>query len=236
MMGRGCLVTGAGRGLGAALALDLLDQGATVVALSRQQKELDQLLTVAAQRGFAHKLLVQLGSTIDSECTCSAISNLVARGCELNLLVANASVFGPRELFIDSSPVEWEEALTTNMLGLSRTCRAAIPIMQKAQDAQILVIGSAIGHQQSTHASAYAVSKAMSWSFVKCLSLELAPSHIAVNEWIPGPLYTSMNPSADDLPVCRQPDDPLLLKFFRYLCQLERPMPSGQSFSFRSQP
>ena len=73
MMGRGCLVTGAGRGLGAALALDLLDQGATVVALSRQQKELDHLLTVAAQRGFAHKLIVQLGSTIDSECTCSAI-------------------------------------------------------------------------------------------------------------------------------------------------------------------
>ena len=236
MMTRGCLVTGAGRGLGAALVLDLLDQGATVVALSRQQSELDQLLTVASQRGFAHKLLVQVSSTIDSESTSSAISNLVASGCELNLLVANASVFGPRELFIDSSPDEWEEAVSTNMLGLSRTCRAAIPFMQKAQDAQILVIGSAIGHLQSSHASAYAASKAMSWSFVKCLSLELAPSQIAVNEWIPGPLYTSMNPSADDLPVCRQPDDPLLLNFFRYLCQMQSPMPSGQSFSLRSQP
>ena len=113
---------------------------------------------------------------------------------------------------------------------------AAIPAMQRAQDAQILVIGSAIGHQQSSHASAYAVSKAMAWSLVKCLSLELAPHQIAVNEWIPGPLHTSMNPAAANLPVSRQPDDPLLLNFFRYLCQMKSPMPSGQSFSLRPQP
>ena len=234
--GRGCLVTGAGRGLGAALALDLLDQGATVVALSRQQHELETLACLALERGKRPNLLLAPGSTLDPQCTSSAIALLREQGCELNLLVANASVFGPRELLIESSPEAWEDAVTTNVLGLSRCCRAAIPAMQQAQDAQILVIGSAIGHQQSSHASAYAVSKAMAWSLVKCLSLELAPLEIAVNEWIPGPLHTRMNASADSLPYCRQPDDPLLLNFFRYLCQMQSPMPSGQSFSFRPQP
>ena len=52
MAARGCLVTGAGRGLGAALALDLLDQGATVVALSRQPTELEQLALRASERGL----------------------------------------------------------------------------------------------------------------------------------------------------------------------------------------
>ena len=236
MVGRGCLVTGAGRGLGAALVLDLLNQGATVVAVSRQQTELEQLRLLASERGIGSNLLVEVGSTLDAQCTTSAISQLMDRGCELNLLVANASVFGPRELLIESSPEAWEEAVTTNVFGLTRSCRAAVPALQQAHDAQILVIGSAIGHQQSSHATAYAVSKAMSWSLVKCLSLELAPAHIAVNEWIPGPLHTSMNPSAGALSVCRQPDDPLVLNFFRYLCQMKSPMPSGQSFSLRPQP
>ena len=236
MSGRGCLVTGAGRGLGAALVLDLLDQGATVVALSRQHSELEQLACLASERGSGSNLLVEVGSTLDPQCTSSAISHLNVRGCELNLFVANASVFGPRELLIESSLEAWEDAVTTNVLGLSRSCRAAIPALQRAQDAQILVIGSAIGHKQSSHDSAYAVSKAMAWSLVKCLSLELASAQIAVNEWIPGPLHTSMNPSAGDLPLCRQPDDPLVLNFFRYLCQMKCPMPSGQSFSLRPQP
>ena len=231
MAGRGCLVTGAGRGLGAALALDLLDQGATVVALSRQQKELEQLDCLASERGMGHNLLLEVGSTLNPQCTSSAITQLQARGCDLNLLVANAAVYGPNQLLIESSPESWEEAVTTNVMGLSRSCRAAIPALQQAQDAQILVIGSAIGHRQISHSSAYAVSKAMAWSFVKCLSLELAPAQIAVNEWIPGPLRTSMNPSGS-----REPDDPLVLNFFRFLCGMKAPMPSGQSFSLRPQP
>ena len=162
---------------------------------------------------------------MDPQCTSAAIAQLQERGCELNLLVANASVFGPRELLIESSPEAWEDAVITNVLGLSRCCRAAIPAMQQAKEAQILVIGSAIGHQQSSHASAYAVSKAMAWSLVKCLSLELAPARIAVNEWIPAVAHQHESRCRQP-PVCRQPDDPLLLNFFRYLCQMQWPCPA----------
>ena len=236
LLGQGCLVTGAGRGLGAALVLDLLAQGAVVVALSRQREELEALQRIASDRALPGRLLLQEGSTMEAQHTQSAIAQLQAQGCTLKLLVANAAVFGPRELLLEAPVEAWEAAVIRNVLGLSRCCRAAIPALAEASNAQILVIGSAIGHQQSSHASAYAVSKAMAWSLVKCLSLELAPLKIAVNEWIPGPLHTSMNPVAESLPVCREPDDPMVLGLFRYLCQLQSPMPSGQSFSLRPQP
>ena len=233
---RGCVVTGAGRGLGASLVLDLLAQGAKVAAISRQNFELQQLKARACDVGLEKNLFLEVGSTLDPHSTLNAISLLNDHGCGLNLLVANASVFGPRDSFLDCSSQDWEESILTNIFGLSRSVRAAIPALRRSSNAQIIVIGSAIGHTYSSHASAYAVSKAMAWSLVKCLSLELASAQIAVNEWIPGPLNTTMNPAAANLPVCRQPDDPLLLNFFRYLCHMQSPMPSGQSFSFRPHP
>ena len=236
LLNQGCLVTGAGRGLGASLALDLLSQGASVAAISRQQRELEQLRYRAFDEGLDPNLFLEVGSTLDTQSTLNAISQLNDHGCDLNLLVANASVFGPRQTFVDCSIQEWEEAVSTNIFGLARCIKAAIPALRTASFSQIVVIGSAMGHRHSSHATAYAASKAMSWSFVKCLSEELAPFGIAVNEWIPGPLHTSMNTAAATLPECRQPDDKLLLDFFRFLCQMHQPMPSGQSFSLRLQP
>lgn len=233
----GCLVTGAGRGLGRALVLDLLAQGATVVALSRQQQELDNLHThwrdLSTRAGH---LLLQPGSAVEPGTTVAAIQQLHDIGAALDLLLANAAVFGPREPFHQSSDQAWEEAVLANVLGLSRCCRVAIPALSASPRGQIVVLGSAMGHQQSSHASAYAASKAMAWSMVKCLSLELAPLGIAVNEVIPGPLATSMNTAAATQPNCRQPDDPAVLGLFRYLCQLQPPLPSGQSFSLRPGP
>ena len=236
LFNQGCLVTGAGRGLGASLVLDLLSQGASVAAISRQQVELQQLRYRAFDETLDANLFLEVGSTLNTQSTLNAISQLNDHGCDLNLLVANASVFGPRKTFFDCSITEWEDSVSTNIFGLARCIKAAIPALRKASSAQIIVIGSAMGHMHSSHATAYAVSKAMSWSLVKCLSEELAPFGIAVNEWIPGPLHTSMNTAASTLPFCRQPDDKLLLDFFRFLCQMQPPMPSGQSFSLRSKP
>ena len=236
LIGRGCLVTGAGRGLGSSLVLDLLAQGASVVAVSRQSSELEQLRLRALDKNLTANLFLEVGSTLDITSTLNGISKLRDNGSDLNLLIANASIFGPRELFHESSIEDWEDSVSTNIFGLSRCVRAAIPSLCKATNPQIIVVGSGIGHMYSTHATAYAVSKAMSWSLVKCLSQELAPLGIAVNECIPGPLKTSMNPSAANLSVCRETDDPLILNFFRYLCQMKSPMPSGQSFSLRPNP
>ena len=96
-------------------------------------------------------------------------------------MIANAGVYGPRESFRNADPKAWEESLFANIFGLSRTCRASIPLLSASGRGQILVIGSAIGHGQATGSTAYALSKAMGWSVVQCPSLELDSVGLALN-------------------------------------------------------
>jgi len=233
--GYGVFITGAGRGLGRALVLALLQEGATVAALIRNFADLVDLEQHVHEAWPEHhrRLHLQQGSALDRFSILQAVHRLHQAPVSLDLLIANACVYGPRESFHSSDPQVWEEALLNNILSLSRTCHACIPALQASGRGQILVIGSAIGHRLSSNASAYAASKSMAWSLVKCLSLELSDLGIAINELIPGPLHTTMNTSANSLPFCREPSDPAIMALIRYFATAPGRLPSGQSFSLR---
>jgi len=233
LQGLRVLITGASRGLGRGLTLSLLRQGATVLALARNGADLQALQAAAGQHG---RLLLQAGSMLDALVLEQACRQLQEQAEGLDLLIANAGVYGPHAPFQDADPAGWEEALLVNTLGLSRSCRACIPALAASGRGQILVVGSAIGHTVGQHCSAYAISKAMAWSLVKCLSADLAPLAIAVNELIPGPVNTAMNPGAASQPACREPDDPAFVQLLSFLWQLPGKAPSGQSFSLRTVP
>ena len=76
----------------------------------------------------------------------------------------------------------------------------------------------------------------MYWSFTRCLSAELAKFGIAVNELIPGPVNTSMNPTGLNNPACRGPEDPEFIGLISYLYSFSNNTISGQSFSLRTMP
>ena len=236
------LVTGASRGLGRGLTVSLLRQGATVLALARSSADLQALAAAMEQEarqtpsGQHGALLPQAGSMLDALVLEEACRQLQEQAGGLDLLIANAGVYGPHCPFQDADPAAWEEAFLVNTLGLSRSCRACVPALAASGRGQILVVGSAIGHTHGQHCSAYATSKAMSWSLVKCLSTDLAPLGIAVNELIPGPVNTAMNPGASTQPACREPDDPAFLELLNFLWNLPGKTPSGQSFSLRTVP
>lgn len=230
------LITGASRGLGRGLATSLLAQGATVLALARSEADLASLAADHPQAQASGRLLLQSGSMLETAMLEQAVTQLQRRAGGCDVLIANAGVYGPRQPFQQATAAEWEDALLANVLGLSRSCRACIPALAASGRGQILVIGSAIGHQHASGSSAYAAAKAMGWSLVKCLSLELEPLGIAVNELIPGPVATAMNPAAANLPFCRQPGDPAFSRLIAYLCNGCGRPPSGQSFSLRPAP
>lgn len=231
------LITGASRGLGRGLSEALLSRGATVLALARSAPELQQLAEAnAIQPEPRGRLLIQGGSMLDALVWEQALQQLQQQAGGFDLLIANAGVYGPRQPFQEAESSDWEEALLINVLGLSRSCRACIPTLAEAERGQILVVGSAIGHSQARHSSAYAAAKALSWSLVKNLSLDLAPLGIAVNELIPGPVNTAMNPGATNQAFCRQPDDAAFVNLVAYLIGCPGQSPSGQSFSLRPSP
>lgn len=228
------LITGASRGLGRGLTSSLLAEGATVLALARTASELRSLSDQHAAR--SSRLLIQEGSMLDSDALKQALTQLHEQAGGCDVLIANAGEYGPREAFHLADSAAWENTVFTNTFGLARSCRACIPALAASGRGQILVIGSAIGHREAIDSSAYAISKAMSWSLVKCLSLELAPLGIAVNELIPGPVNTAMNPGALQLPFCREPSDPAFVRLIAYLCGGCGRPPSGQSFALRVSP
>ena len=231
------LVTGSSRGLGRGLSQSLLRQGATVLALARNSGDLQTLKdAVEHDSAYTGKLLIQEGSMLDAFVLEQASQKLQQEADGLDLLVANAGVYGPHAAFQNANQSEWEEGVLVNVLGLSRSCRACIPALAASGRGQILVVGSAIGHTHGQHCSAYASSKAFSWSLVKCLSQDLAPLGIAVNELIPGPVNTAMNPGGASQPACREPDHPAFINLIKYLWQLPGKTPSGQSFSLRTMP
>jgi 3-oxoacyl-[acyl-carrier protein] reductase len=235
LLGWRFLITGASRGLGRGVAQSLLDEGATVLALART--ELDLLSLQASQPVPSGRLLTQVGSMDEPADLQQALRQLEEQVGGCDVLVANAAVYGPRLPFHQAPAQSWEEAVLTNLLGLSRSCRACIPALAASGRGQILVMGSAIGHGQGVDSSAYAASKAMAWSLVKCLSLELAPMGIAVNELIPGPVLTAMNPHSGPAGFVRLPDDPIFSNFMAWLCVGSGVQPpSGQSFSLRPSP
>lgn len=205
--------------------------------MARSSADLEQLHAEHAQAPAAGPtLLVQPGSILDQQALSHAVVRMDKHFGGLDVLIANAAVHGPRMEFQAAGREDWEEALLSNILGLSRSCRVCIPALRDSGRGQILVIGSAIGHTQAHGCSAYALSKAMAWSFVKCLSLELEPLGIAVNELIPGPVHTAMNPGSASMPFCRWPEDPAFIDLITFLCAATNKPPSGQSFSLRTAP
>jgi len=226
-------VTGSNRGLGLGLVTSLLNEGASVLAYSRRTTAHAQLTRDAD--ACRPRLLLYSGCVLQKNRLESALQLAHRHFGGLDVLIANAAVFGPREPFQSCNPEEWEHSVTNNIMGLTRTVRACIPALVASGRGQVIVIGSAIRQQPSINSSAYAVSKAMTWALVQSLSLELESVGIAVNELIPGPTLTDMNPGAGSLSRYRLPDSPDFLQLIRFLC-LSSPPPSGQSFSLRFTP
>lgn len=230
------LVTGASRGLGRGLTKTLLDQGATVLAFARSDQDLSSLRGEHQQASDSHRLLTCSGSILNKEALDQAICTLQTRAGGCDVLIANAGVYGPRQSFDQSPATDWEDAFHVNTIGLVRTIRACIPVLAESGRGHILVVGSAIGHSYASNSSAYAASKAMGWSLVKCLSIDLESLGIAVNELIPGPVLTAMNPYASQQVNCRKPDDLAFSQLIRFLCTDTTRPPSGQSYSLRYLP
>lgn len=182
------LITGASRGIGAAMARTFASKGFhTVITCAHSEKEL-------------FNLRAELEQTYHTPCTAivcdmsdySAVEQLFSQIPAPDVLINNAgcSYVG---LLSDMSVYDWQQVINTNLSACFYTCKLAIPSMVHKQEGRILNISSVWGNVGASMEAAYSASKGGINAFTKALAKELAPSNIQVNALAPGLIDTAMN-------------------------------------------
>ena len=167
------VVTGAGSGLGRAIARRLAGEGDAVVLLGRSAAKLE---TVAAELGAgAHALACDVGQ---SASVSAAFAEIAARHGRIDVLINNAAIYQPT-LVKDATDAQIEAALTTNFAGPIYCSRAAIPLMRRG--GQIINISSETVSLPHAMFALYQSSKAGLERFTEALRAELEPEGIRVN-------------------------------------------------------
>jgi NAD(P)-dependent dehydrogenase (short-subunit alcohol dehydrogenase family) len=192
LAGKRALVTGAARGIGAAIVLELADKGADVVLTyersAERASEIVRQVEAKGRRAFA----IQADSA-DADAVKNAVDAAAARLGGLDILVNNAGVAfgGP----LAEMPLEQiDKIIAVNIRGVVLASRAAIPHL--ADHGRIISIGSCVAeHVGFPGATVYSMSKSALLSFTGGLARELGPRNITVNVVHPGPTDTDMNPA-----------------------------------------
>ncbi len=195
LSGKVAVVTGAGKGIGRAIAIAYGEAGAAVCCAARSEGEIGN--TAAAIEAAGGRALAVPTDVSDEQ----AVAKLMARAAEafggIDIVVINAGgIWDGRKPVAESDPDGWRMTLEVNLFGAYYCARAAIPYLKARGAGKIITIGSGVGHRGSKGMSAYAVSKAGLWMLTRVLAQELAEHRISVNELIPGPVATALNQNA----------------------------------------
>lgn len=198
LAGRHALVTGAGRGIGAAIAKTLAAQGASLTLIGRTQRTLEE--TLAALPGGPHGIaLADVGDAAQVE---AAFAQGRRERGPVAILVNNA---GQAESapFSKTSLDLWQRLVAVNLTGTFLCSQAALPDMLAAGRGRIVNIASTAGQKAYPYVSAYVASKHGVVGLTRALALELARSRITVNAVCPGFTETDLYRLSVDRVVAR---------------------------------
>jgi 3-oxoacyl-[acyl-carrier protein] reductase len=191
LQGKTAVVTGAGRGIGKAIAIGYAKAGAEVVCAARSVEEIEGTAEeIIAMGGKA----IAVRTDVTSMESVSSLFESAHKYCGgLDILVVNAGVNFDRNTVENSSMEDWKQTIEVNLFGAYYCVRAAIPYFKQRGAGKIITIGSGLGHQGYAGGSAYSCSKAGLWMLTRILAQELMEYGISVNELIPGPVQTTID-------------------------------------------
>lgn len=184
------LVTGASRGIGRGIALQLAREGWDVCVNYIQQREAAEV--VAAQiRSIGQNAMAYQADVADGEAVNAMVRAVEAQLGPVTLAVNNAGISG-QGLFQDTSDEVWDRHMAVNLGGARNVIRAVLPHMLSEKSGCIVNISSIWGLRGASCEVAYACTKAAVIGLTRSLALELAPSGIRVNCVAPGCIDTDM--------------------------------------------
>lgn len=195
-----CLVTGATRGIGQAIAAQLGAQGATVIGTATSQAGADSISESLASIGVSGQgmvLNVSDGDSIDA--TLGAIGEKYG---PIAVLVNNAGITRDN-LTMRMKEAEWDDIMTTNLKSVYRLSKGVLRGMMKARAGRIINITSVVGVSGNAGQANYAAAKAGVIGFTKSLAQEIASRGITVNAVAPGFINTDMTKALTDEQVAK---------------------------------
>lgn len=186
---KNALITGAGKGIGKAIALALAKEGVNVILVARTADDIEKLATKI--RSLRVKALAVTADVSDIE----SINQVVAKGMEefgsIDILINNAGIaaFGK---FLELEPTEWERIIKVNLMGTYYATRAVLPNMIERQTGDIINISSTAGQRGNALTSAYSASKFAVLGLTESLMQEVRKHNIRVTALTPSTVATEM--------------------------------------------
>lgn len=184
---RRALITGAARGIGLAAARRLAAQGARLVLVDLDPRQLDIARRALVEDG-AGSVETRVLDVADE----TAVADLLAGIEDLAILVNSAGIAGPTVPIVDYALADFEAVLRVNLIGTFLLCKHAAPMMAGAGWGRIVNIASLAGKEGTPNAPAYSASKAAVIALTKSLGKELAGSGVLANAVAPAALDTDM--------------------------------------------
>jgi len=190
-----CLVTGATRGIGQAIATQLGAQGATVIGTATSQGGADSIsksLSAAGIQGEGMVLNVSQGDSIDT-----VLKAVNEKYGAISVLVNNAGITRDN-LTMRMKEEEWDDIMSTNLKSVYRLSKGVLRGMMKARSGRIINITSVVGVSGNAGQANYAAAKAGVIGFTKSLAQEIASRGVTVNAVAPGFINTDMTKALNE--------------------------------------
>lgn len=179
LKGATAVVTGAGRGIGAAIAKGLAHKGAHVVISGRRVESLEGVCAeIKSAGGSAHFCA---GDVTDLEHVRHLMAEAAGPEGALEILVNNAGIAGPTAPLADVTLEEWNETISVNLTGVFLACKEALPYLRRARHGKIVNIGSVTGKQALPNRTPYAAAKLGVVGLTRTLAHEVGRDNISVN-------------------------------------------------------
>jgi NAD(P)-dependent dehydrogenase (short-subunit alcohol dehydrogenase family) len=186
-----CIVTGAGQGLGRAIALEMADEGAKVALLERNPATVKQVAAeIAAKGGVAAPYELDI---TDYDAYGAAVADVLGKFGKIDTLVNNAAINPPTRTILNDTLEDWRRTIAINLEAVYMGSKLVAPHMAQRNAGRIISIASIQGFASSGETGAYNAAKGGIIAFTKSMAVELGRHNILVNAVAPGFMLTPMS-------------------------------------------